>query len=128
MAQAVVTMLILIIVVAYAVFFATWNPEVVRVVSLRFSGQDLVGEVPLWMLPLAGLALGAIVMAFVMWTPWSSMKRMLIATRERLGAEQARNKDLTARLKACRERLKQAGATAGTATSEEDAGETAEDT
>lgn len=128
MAQAVVTMLILIIVVAYAVFFATWNPGVVRVVSFRFGGQDLLGEVPMWMLPLAGLALGAIVMAFVMWAPWSSMRRMLAATRERLGVEQARNKDLTAKLKACRERLKQAGATAEAAASAEAAGETAEDT
>ncbi len=117
MAQAIMTMLILIIVVVYAVFFATWNPDVVRAVSFRFGSQELGDTVPLWVLPLVGLAVGALIMAFMMWTPWAAMKRTVATLRERLGIEQARNKDLAAKLKAAGARLKKAQA-AGAKTEE----------
>jgi len=106
MAQAIVSVLILIIIVAYAVFFSFWNPQVLEdVVSFEGLGTTLSGDVAMWLLPLGGLAIGAIVMAFAMWTPWTSMKRTLAATRERLGVEQERNQDLAKKLKALRQRL-----------------------
>ncbi len=105
MAQAIVSVLVLIIIVAYAVFFSFWNPEIVNVTSFEALGTTLSGDVALWLLPLAGLAVGAIVMALAMWTPWSSMKRTLAAGRERLGVEQERSQDLAKKLKALRQRL-----------------------
>ncbi|MGD9498703.1 MAG: hypothetical protein AB7Y46_20590 [Armatimonadota bacterium] len=110
MAQAILTVLILIVVVAYAVFFAFWNPTAVRVVGFQGFGQQAWTDMYLWMLPLIGLAIGAVVMALAMWTPWTSLKRNLAAARERLAAEQTRSRELAARLKAVRERSSGAGA------------------
>jgi len=115
MAQAIVTVLIIIILLAYAGFFAVWNPDVVRAVSFRLGSQELNANVPLWVLPLVGLAVGATIMAFMMWTPWASMKRTLAGLRERLGVEQARNKDLAAKLKAAGARLRKAQGTSPSA-------------
>ncbi|MGC9318412.1 MAG: hypothetical protein ACP5KN_10330 [Armatimonadota bacterium] len=103
MAQAVFTVLVLIVFIAYAVFFALWNPEMVRVVGLNL-GRDMYTNMPLWMLPLAGLAIGAIVMAIAMWSPWAFLKRALQATREQLETERERSSDRAAKLKALRER------------------------
>ena len=105
MVQAIVSVLVLIIIVAYAVYFASWNPEIADVTSFEALGTTVSGDVAMWVLPLGGLAIGAIVMALAMWTPWSSIKRTLAATRERLGVEQERNQDLAKKFKALRKRL-----------------------
>lgn len=127
MAQAILTVLLVVILVAYGALFALWNQQVVSVVgaslSLQPGGPGWVASIPMFVLPIAGLVVGAVLMAIIMGGPWSGMKRTVRATRERLAAEQARAKELARRLKACQTQLKAtpgAMATATVAADEED--------
>lgn len=125
MAQAILTVLLVVILVAYGALFALWNQQVVTVVgaslSLQPGGGGWMASVPLFVLPLAGLIVGALLMAIIMSGPWSGMKRTLAATREHLAAEQVHAQELARRLKACQAQLKatrEATATAGVAADE----------
>jgi len=111
MAQAIVTVLIIIALLVYAGFFALWNQGMIQVTgfSLDPTGQmGLVSQIQVFLLPVAGMVFGAALMALIMSLPWSGMKRTLATLRERLSIEQARNKDLAAKLKAATARLKKA--------------------
>lgn len=105
MANAVVTVLLLIVFVIYAVFFALWNPGVVPVTGFSWAGVDYGLPVPLFMVPLAGLLIGAIIMAIAMASPWSSMKRRLDATKDQLEAERACAKERAERIESLRRRV-----------------------
>lgn len=106
MAQAIVTVLILLIFVLYAVFFAIWNPGTITVVGLYITqGMSWGADVPLFVLPLAGVIIGAIVMAIAVSAPWSSLKSKLAAAHDQLDAERARAKDCAAKLEAMKSRL-----------------------
>lgn len=98
MGNAVATVLLLIVFIAYAVFFALWNPLVVPVTGFSWAGVNYGQSVPLFMLPLAGLLIGAIVMAIAMAGPWGSMKC-------KLDAERAAVKERTERIEALRRRI-----------------------
>ena len=63
MGQAIVTVLVLIAVVVYAVFFAFWNQDFVHVIGFQWGGQDTGQDMQVAVLPLLGLAVGAVVMA-----------------------------------------------------------------
>jgi len=127
MAQAIVTVLIIILLLTYAGFFAVWNQGAVTVMgfSLDLTGQSgWTSSVQLFVVPVVGMAVGAALMALIMSLPWTSMKRNLATMRERLGMEQARNKDLAAKLKAAGARLKkQAGGAAADEPAEDEASE-----
>jgi uncharacterized membrane protein YgaE (UPF0421/DUF939 family) len=107
MAQAIVTVLILLIFVAYAVFFAIWNPGTMTVVGLYLNEQMSWGaDVPLFVLPLAGVVIGAIIMAIAVSAPWSSLKSKLAAAQDQLGAERARSKECARKVESLKERLR----------------------
>jgi len=113
MAQAIVTVLIIILLLTYAGFFAFWNQGAVTVMgfSTDLTGQaGWTSSVQLFLVPVVGMVVGAALMALIMSLPWTSMKRDLATMRERLGVEQARNKDLATKLKAAGARLKKAQA------------------
>ncbi len=106
MAQAIVTVLLVILFAAYAIFFALWNPAMVEVVGF-YDGTNAWGApVPLFVLPLAGMAIGAILMAIAMVAPWRSVRRDLAQTRERLAEEERRS---TSRGKTIRDLRQQLG-------------------
>lgn len=105
MANAVVTVLLLIVFVVYAVFFALWNPAVVPVTGFSWAGIDYGLPVPLFVLPLAGLLIGAIIMAVAMVNPWSSMRRSLSATTQQLEAERARSQERAKKIEGLRKRV-----------------------
>ena len=107
MAQAIVTVLILLIFVAYAVFFAIWNPGTITVVGLYLTqGMSWGATVPLFVLPLVGVLVGAIVMAIAISAPWSSLKSRLGAVEDQLDAERARSNDATQKAEALRDRVR----------------------
>ncbi|MFW6437529.1 MAG: hypothetical protein ACOCZ7_00830 [Armatimonadota bacterium] len=106
MAQAIVTVLILLIFVAYAVFFSLWNAGMITVVGF-FWPQAFTAEVPIFVLPLAGLLIGAIVMAIAVSAPWSSLKSKLIAAEDQLDAARSRVKECEQRVEALKSRLQE---------------------
>jgi uncharacterized integral membrane protein len=106
MAQAIVTVLILLIFVAYAVFFSMWNAEPIEITSLvDLAGTPIGAEVPVFVVPLAGVVIGAIVMAIAISAPWSSLKSKLAAANEQLDAAQARRKECEKKVQTLRSRL-----------------------
>ncbi len=105
MANAVVTVLLLILFIGYAVFFALWNPGLVPVTGFSWAGVNYGLQVPVFILPLAGLLIGAIVMAVAMASPWSSMKRDLSATKEQLEAERACAKERAEQIETLRKQI-----------------------
>jgi len=104
MAQAIVTVLILLIFVAYAVFFSLWNAGMITVVGF-FWPQAFTADVPIFVLPLAGLLIGAIVMAIAISAPWSSLKSKLIAAQDQAEAARSRVDECEQKVQALRSRL-----------------------
>ncbi|MFO8082270.1 MAG: hypothetical protein R6V07_18470 [Armatimonadota bacterium] len=106
MAQAIVTVLILLIFVAYAVFFSMWNADPIEITSLvDLSGTPIGAELPVFVVPLAGVVVGAIVMAIAISAPWSSLKSKLAAAEDQLGAARERAEECERRLDSLKSRL-----------------------
>ncbi len=105
MGNAVATVVLLIIFIVYAVFFAVWNPDVVSVTGFSWAGTNYGLAVPIFILPLAGLLIGAIVMAIAMINPWSSTKRSLGATKQQLDVERSRSKQRGQKIQALQKRI-----------------------
>lgn len=124
MGQAIVTVLVLIIVVIYAVLFAFWNQEVVEVVSLQIPGQTFVQTMPLAFLPLVGLVVGAVVMAVSLWGPWASAKRAVAITTSQVDVEKQRSNERAKKVNRLIEQVKQLKAELAEATGQEAPGDT----
>jgi uncharacterized membrane protein YgaE (UPF0421/DUF939 family) len=124
MAQAIVTVLILLIFVAYAVFFAIWNAGITITVTGFYLAEGMqwgFQDVPLIVLPLIGVVVGAIVMAIAVGAPWSSLKSKLTATEDQLEAERARMKECARKVEALKKRVRElqpASSTAPVATTD----------
>lgn len=107
MGQAIVTVLVLIAVVVYAVFFAFWNQDVVHVIGFQWGGQDTGQDMPVAFLPLLGLAVGAAVMALSLWAPWAATKRAAVVAQGQLGLEKTRSNERAKKVNALSEQVKQ---------------------
>jgi uncharacterized integral membrane protein len=106
MAQAIVTVLILLIFVAYAVFFSMWNADPIEITSMvDLSGTPIGAELPVFIVPLAGVVVGAIVMAIAVSAPWSSLKSKLAAAEDQLGAARERANECERKVEALKSRL-----------------------
>ena len=119
MGQAIVTVLVLIIVVIYAVLFAFWNQEVVHVVSLQIPGQTFGQEMPLAFMPLIGLVVGAVVMALSLWAPWASAKRAVRTGADQVDAERQKSNERARKVNRLIEQVKQLKADLAEATGQE---------
>lgn len=124
MGQAIVTVLVLIIVVIYAVLFAFWNQEVVEVVSLQIPGQTFVQKMPLAFLPLVGLVVGAVVMAVSLWGPWASAKRAVAIATSQVDVEKQRSNERAKKVNRLIEQVKQLKAELAEAAGQEAADDT----
>lgn len=125
MAITVLTVLILILIAGYAAFFAVWNPQVVEVLTLRYPGADFSQAAPVWALPLAGLLVGAVIMAIALSGPWSTMRRTALLAREQLRAEREKSSQRARKINALNQRIKDLQG--GAAETAEDEQETVEE-
>lgn len=105
MAQAIVTVLILLIFVGYAVLFAMWNAGMMTVIGWNLWPQPAWAEVPIFIVPLAGVVIGAIVMAIAISAPWSSLKSRLNCAEEQLETARERSKECQQKVQELRSRL-----------------------
>ncbi|HUS80206.1 MAG TPA: hypothetical protein VM283_02995 [Armatimonadota bacterium] len=121
MALTVLTVLILILIAGYAAFFAAWNPDVINAVLLRYSAGDVLQSTPLWVLPLVGLLVGAIVMAFALYGPWSQMRRTTAVAREQLAAEREKSNQRAKKVNALIKQVKELKGRLGAASGAEEA-------
>ena len=74
MPRLVVVSLVLLILLSYAMFFASWNQQTVKVVGLEFGDQQYWDEVPVAYLPLAGVAAGVLAMAIASLLHWQDQR------------------------------------------------------
>ncbi len=106
MAQAIVTVLIVLIFIGYAVFFAIWNPGTIEITSLYIQqGLSWGATVQVFVIPLIGAVFGAILMALTISAPWSSLKAKLGAAEDRLEAERTRSKERARKNEALKSRV-----------------------
>jgi len=125
MALTVLTVVILILIAAYAAFFAMLNPQLINVATLRDTHNVYWQTVPVWVLPVAGLLIGALVMALALWGPWSQMRRASAFARQQLAAEREKSNQRAKRVNALLKQVKQLKGQTGSA---EDEGSADEDT
>ena len=124
MATTILTVIVLILIAGYAAFFAVWNPDVVEIVTLRYPGGDLWESAPVWTLPLAGLLIGAIVMAIALSGPWSTMRRAATLARGQLKAERDKSNKRAKKVNALNKRVKELeGNSAGGSADEDESAE-----
>ncbi|MCD6362304.1 MAG: hypothetical protein J7M38_15715 [Armatimonadetes bacterium] len=123
MAITVLTVIILILIAGYAAFFAAWNPAVVDVVTLQYPGGSFMQSTPVWVLPLVGLLVGALVMAIALSGPWSTMRRAAGAARQQLKAERDKSNQRAKKINALNKRIKELEEQ--TSDASDDGGETA---
>ena len=82
MVRAVVTVLILIVIIAYSVFFLTWNAQDVAVYGIKWSADNgLWARVPMGLLLFGGVIVGAVAMVVALRGPWAGMKEEALAAR-----------------------------------------------
>jgi len=106
MAQAIVTVLLVLIFIAYAVFFAIWNPGSIEITSFYVKqGLSWGATVQFFVIPLIGAVFGAILMALTISSPWSSLKGKLGAAEDRLDAERSRSKERARKIEALKSRV-----------------------
>ena len=124
MATTVLTVIILILIAGYAAFFAAWNPDVIEVITLRYGGPDFSQATPVWALPLAGMLIGAILMAIALSGPWSTMRRAAAVARQQLQAERDKSNKRAKKINALNKRAQELeGTTEGGSVDEDEAAE-----
>lgn len=112
MPRLVIASIILVLLLAYAVMFATWNLEPVKVVGLRFGGQEYWENVPVAYLPLIGVIVGVVVMAVAAYVQWQGnravigkLNQQVSRAREVVEQQKKRISELEEALRATREEL-----------------------
>jgi len=89
MLRAAVTVVVLVIVCGYLAAFLSWNAAPQPVTTLQMLGSKYEQAMPIGLLFIGGVLIGAVAMALALWSPWNVLK-----------AEQAQQRDLIQRAKA----------------------------
>ncbi len=90
MARAVVTVLILLVVIAYLSLFLAWNAEPTPITTLEAGQSKYTQDLPVGLLFIVGLMVGAVAMAIALWGPWQALKTS--EDRQRALVEKAKSK------------------------------------
>lgn len=100
MVRAVVTVLILLVIVAYSVFFLTWNAQDVAVYGIKWSADNgLWATVPISYLLFGGVIVGAVAMVVALRAPWASMKEEALTARALVEKAKAKLKSQDQKIK-----------------------------
>jgi hypothetical protein len=90
MARAVLTVLILLVVIAYLSLFLAWNAEPTPITTLEAGQSKYTQDLPVGLLFIVGLMVGAVAMAVALWGPWQALKTS--EERQRALVEKAKSK------------------------------------
>jgi len=102
MLRAVLMVLALLVVCAYLALFLSWNAAPQPITTLQLSGNKYEQAMPVGLLFIAGVLVGAVAMAVALWGPWNAMKAGELQQRElvqrakgKLKTQQDKIKELT---------------------------------
>jgi len=107
MATTVLIVLVLILIAGYAAFFAVLNPQVESIVVFKYWAGDIIQNAPIWVLPIIGMLVGALVMAIALSGPWGTMRRAALLARQQLAAEREKSAARAKKINALSKQLEQ---------------------
>ncbi len=106
MARAVILVFILLLVMAYVSLFLAWNARLQPVVTWQMGAQ-YSQEIPVGLLFIFGVVVGAVAMALALTGPWNALKQsdaqartLLEKAKAKLRAQDEKLKKLTAQAEA----------------------------
>lgn len=107
MARAVVTVLILLVIVAYLSLFLAWNAERTPISTLELGASKYTQDMPIGLLFILGVVVGALAMAAALWGPWKAMKTSEEQQRALVERAKAKLKSQSQEIKALTEELEE---------------------
>ncbi len=114
MVRVIITVLVLLLVLAYAALFLSWNLTPVTVIGVSWGGQDWVEDVPLGVLILGGVLAGAILMAAFSLGAYHAQRvraadaeALVAQAKQKLGMAKEKVDELVAKVKQQRDKIGQ---------------------
>lgn len=107
MARAILTVFILLVVVAYLSLFLAWNAEPTPISTLEVGTSKYTQEMPIGLLFIAGVMVGALAMAGALWGPWKAIKASEENQRALVERAKAKLKSQSKEIKALTEELEE---------------------
>lgn len=106
MARAVLMVLVLLVVMAYVSFFLAWNAAPTPIVTWEL-GAKYTQDMPVGLLFIAGVLIGAVAMAVALWAPWQALKASDERQRALVEKAKAKLKSQSKEIKALTEELEE---------------------
>jgi uncharacterized integral membrane protein len=107
MVRVIVTVLVVLIIIAYGAMFLSWNQQAVPVTGFAWSGQGWVEDVPLGMVILGGVLVGALIMAAFAFSAWQAQYSRGKAAQAKVALAKKKLDELVAKIKQQREKIAQ---------------------
>jgi hypothetical protein len=107
--KSILTVAALLVVLIYSAAFFMWNANTTaNVVTWQILGTPYwLPDVPIGFLPLAGAAIGAIIMAVAAWMPWAAQRKTARIAQEKLKTAIQRFKEQKQRVEAQNDRIEE---------------------
>ncbi len=119
MLGAVIKVLLFVVVLAYAILFVWWNQALLVNLTLWEGPPEpryLVG-VPIGLVPLAGLVVGAIIMAVVAWGAWANQRAATAVASAQVARAKEKLRSMASTIKTQEAELNELRATEAASTS-----------
>jgi uncharacterized integral membrane protein len=114
MVRAILTVLLVLIIIAYGAMFLSWNQQTVAVTGFSWAGQGWAEDAPVGFLVLGGVLAGAILMAIFAVGAYQAQRSRAAAAealvaqaKQKLGAAKSKVDELVAKAKQQREKIAQ---------------------
>jgi uncharacterized integral membrane protein len=105
MARAVIMVLILLVVIGYLSLFLAWNATPAPITTLQAGESKYTQDLPLGLLFIVGVVVGALAMAAALWGPWKAMKASDEQQRALVERAKAKLKSQSKEIKALTEEI-----------------------
>lgn len=107
MVRVIVTVLAVLIIIAYGALFLSWNQQLVAVTGFSWAGQGWVQDLPLGAVILGAVLVGAVVMAAFAFAAWQAQYSRSQAAEAKVALAKKKLDELVAKVKQQREKIAQ---------------------
>ena len=105
MGRVIILVVVVLLVIAYAGMFMSWNMATVPVTGFAWGGQGLVEDAPLGFLILGGVLVGAIIMAAFTFGAYQAQRSRCAHAEHRVAMAKKKLDELVAKIKEQREKI-----------------------
>ncbi|MBM3500333.1 MAG: hypothetical protein FJX74_16880 [Armatimonadetes bacterium] len=99
MLRAAAVVLVLVIVCGYLALFLSWNAAPQPIATWQWGDSKYVQPMPIGLLFIGGVLLGAVAMALALWGPWNGLKAGELQQRELIQRAKAKLKSQDTKIK-----------------------------